>query len=72
MKRFLRGSLLAALSGIALAFALAGCSGGGDDSKPPVDSTPTTVVQPLPLPVPMRLRAATLSRISVEWVPARM
>lgn len=52
MKRFLRGSLLAALSGIALAFALAGCSGGGDDSKPPVDSAPTTVVQPLPLPGP--------------------
>ena len=45
---FLRGTLLAALSGIALA--LAGCGGGG--SNPPGASAPTAVVQPLPLPGP--------------------
>ncbi len=42
MNGFLRGSLLVALSGIALA--LAGC---GDDSNPPVASPLTAVVQPL-------------------------
>ena len=47
MKGFLRGSLLAALSGIALA----GCGGGGngggsDNNNPSVGSAPTTVVQP--------------------------
>ena len=68
MNGFLRGLLLAALSGIALA----GCGGGGDDSNPPGASTPTAVVQPLEARGdPMRLRAATLSRISVEWGPAR-
>ncbi len=50
MNGFLRGTLLAALSGIALA--LAGCGGGGGDSNPPGASAPTVVVQPLPLPGP--------------------
>ncbi len=45
MNGFLRGSLLAALSGIALA--LAGCGGGGDDSNSPGVLAPTAVVQPL-------------------------
>jgi predicted dienelactone hydrolase len=49
MNGFLRGTLLAALSGIALA--LAGCGGGGS-SNPPGASAPTAVVQPLPLPGP--------------------
>ena len=49
MNGFLRGTFLAALSGIALA--LAGCGGGGD-SNPPGASAPTVVVQPLPLPGP--------------------
>ncbi|MFA6147031.1 MAG: hypothetical protein WC899_02350 [bacterium] len=50
MNGFLRGSLLAFLSGIAVA--LAGCGGGGGGSNPPGDSAPTVVVQPLPLPGP--------------------
>jgi len=51
MSGFLRGSLLAVLSGIALA--LAGCGGGdGGSNNPPGASAPTTVVQPLPLPGP--------------------
>ena len=33
MNGFLRGSLLAVLSGIALVLALAGCGGGGDDGS---------------------------------------
>jgi predicted dienelactone hydrolase len=45
MNGFLRGTLLAVLSGIALA--LAGCGGGGS-SNPPGASAPTVVVQPLP------------------------
>ncbi|MHB8137924.1 MAG: alpha/beta hydrolase family protein [Smithellaceae bacterium] len=62
MNRFLRGSLLPVLSGIALIIVLAGCGGGGSDynyllgdlaptpapSEPaPVDSAPSAVVQPL-------------------------
>jgi len=51
MNGFLRGALLTALSGIALA--LAGCGGGGGSSNPPGGaSAPTAVVQPLPLPGP--------------------
>jgi predicted dienelactone hydrolase len=50
MNGFLRGTLLAALSGIALA--LAGCGGGGGSSNPPGASAPAVVVQPLPLPGP--------------------
>ena len=46
MYGFMRGTLLAALAGIALA--LAGCGGGS--SNPPGAPAPTTVVQPLPLP----------------------
>jgi hypothetical protein len=42
MNGFLRGTLLAALSGIALA--LAGCGGGGGSSNPPGASAPTAVV----------------------------
>ena len=67
MNGFLRGSLLAALLGIALA--LAGCGGGGGSGNTPGASAPNSVVQPLPLPVPMRLRAATSSRISLDWPP---
>ena len=47
MSGFLRETLLTALSGIALL----GCGGGGD-SNPPGVSTPTVIVQPLPLPGP--------------------
>jgi predicted dienelactone hydrolase len=50
MNGFMRGSLLAALSGVALA--LAGCGGGGGGGNPPGASAPTVVVQPLPLPGP--------------------
>ena len=50
MNGFLRGSLLAALLGIALA--LAGCGGGGGSGNTPGASAPTAVVQPLPLPGP--------------------
>jgi predicted dienelactone hydrolase len=50
MNGFLRGTLLAALSGVA--FALVGCGGGGGGSNPPGASAPTVVVQPLPLPGP--------------------
>ena len=50
MNGFLRGMLLAVLSGIALA--LAGCGGGGGSSNPPGASAPAVVVQPLPLPGP--------------------
>src|SRR5512143_4379866 len=49
MNGFLRGTLLAALSGIALA--LAGC-GGSSGGNPPGAPAPTVVVQPLPLPGP--------------------
>lgn len=50
MNGFLRGTLLAALSGLALA--LAGCGSGGGSNNPPGASAPTAVVQPLPLPGP--------------------
>jgi predicted dienelactone hydrolase len=51
MNGFLRGKLLAVLSGITLA--LAGCGGGGGSgSNPPGAPAPTVVVQPLPLPGP--------------------
>ena len=47
MKAFLRGMLVAALSGFALA--IAGC-GGGSSGDSPAPSSPSTVVPPLPLP----------------------
>ena len=50
MNGFLRGTLLAALLGIALA--LTGCGGGGGSINPPGASAPTDVVQPFPLPGP--------------------
>lgn len=56
MSGFLRGALLAALSGIALA--LAGCGGGG--INPPGASAPTTVVQPLPLPGPYAVACSNI------------
>src|SRR3990170_4694315 len=58
MNGFLRGTLLAALSGIALA--LAGCGGGGGSSNPPGASAPTVVVQPLPLPGPYAVACSNL------------
>ena len=48
MNGFLRGTLLAGLSGIALA--LAGCGGGGGNTSGA--SAPTAVVPPLPVPGP--------------------
>jgi hypothetical protein len=52
MNRFMWGSLLTVLLGIALVHALSGCGGVGDMRNPPVASAPTAVVQPLPLPGP--------------------
>ncbi len=56
MNRFLRGSLLAALLGIALA----GCGNGGGSSNPPGASAPTAVVQPLPLPGPYAIACSNV------------
>jgi dienelactone hydrolase len=56
MNGFLRGTLLAALSGIALA--LVGCGGGGDNS--PGASAPTAVVPPLPLPGPYAVACSNI------------
>ncbi len=60
MNGFLRGTLLGALSGIALA--LAGCGGGGGSSNPPGASAPTAVVQPLPLPGPYAVACSNISQ----------
>jgi predicted dienelactone hydrolase len=60
MNGFLRGTLLAALSGIALA--LAGCGGGGGSSNPPGASAPTAVVQPLPLPGPYAVACSNVAQ----------
>ena len=57
MNGFLRGTLLAVLSGIALA--LAGCGGGGS-SNPSGASAPTAVVQPLPLPGPYEVACSNV------------
>ena len=57
MNGFLRGTLLAALSGIALA--LVGCGGGGG-SNPPGASAPTAVVPPLPLPGPYAVACSNI------------
>ncbi|MGB7631300.1 MAG: hypothetical protein WBM29_09490 [Candidatus Deferrimicrobium sp.] len=59
MNGFLRGTLLAALSVIALA--LAGCGGGGS-SNPPGASAPTVVVQPLPLPGPYAVACSNVAQ----------
>ena len=56
MNGFLRGSLLAALLGIALA--LAGCGGGGGSSSS--GNAPTAVVQPLPLPGPYAVACSNI------------
>ncbi len=56
MNRFLRGTLLAALSGIAFA----GCGSGGGNSNPPGASAPTVVVQPLPLPGPYTVACSNI------------
>ncbi|HZW36123.1 MAG: alpha/beta hydrolase family protein [Deltaproteobacteria bacterium] len=58
MNGFLRGMLLGALSGIALA--LAGCGGGGGSSNPPGASAPTAIVQPLPLPGPYAVACSNI------------
>ena len=63
MNRFLRGTLwaatlLAAVSGIALA--LAGCGGGGGSSNPPGALAPTEVVQPWPLPGPFAVACSNI------------
>jgi predicted dienelactone hydrolase len=58
MNGLLRGTLLAALSGIALA--LAGCDGGG--GNPPGASAPTVVVDPLPLPGPYEVACSNVDQ----------
>jgi predicted dienelactone hydrolase len=58
MNGFLRGTLLVALSGIALA--LAGCGGGGGGGNPPGAPAPTEVVQPLPLPGPYAVACSNI------------
>src|SRR5512140_2827206 len=59
MNGFLRGTVLAALSGIALA--LAGC-GGGDGGDPRGAPAPTVVVQPLPLPGPYAVACSNVAQ----------
>jgi predicted dienelactone hydrolase len=59
MNGFLRGTLLAALPGIALA--LAGCDGGGG-GNPPGASAPTVVVDPLPLPGPYKVACSNVDQ----------
>jgi predicted dienelactone hydrolase len=56
MNGYLRGTLLTALSGIALA--LGGCGGGG--SNPPGAPAPTVVVQPWPLPGPFAVACSNV------------
>src|SRR3990170_2013297 len=67
MNGFLRGTLLAALSGIALA--LAGCGGGGGSSNPPGAAAPTAVVQPVPWRGPLGVACSNVvqdfSRVGV-------
>ena len=60
MNGFLRGTLLAALSGIAIA--LAGCGGGGGGGNPPGASAPTVVVDPLPLPGPYEVACSNVDQ----------
>ena len=58
MNGYLRGTLLAALPGIALA--LAGCGGGGVSGNPPGAPAPTAVVQPLPLQGPFAVACSNV------------
>ena len=60
MNGFLRGTLLAALSGFGLA--LAGCGVGGGGSNPPGATAPTVVVQPLPLPGPYTVACSNVAQ----------
>jgi predicted dienelactone hydrolase len=62
---FLRGSLLAALLGIALA----GCGGGDGSGNTPGASAPTTVVQPLPLLGPYAVACSNITQ-NFNLVPA--
>jgi predicted dienelactone hydrolase len=62
MNGFLRGSLLAAFLGIALA--LAGCGGGDSGSNPP-----TAVVQPLPLPGPYAVACSNIVQDFTRLAP---
>lgn len=57
MKSFLRGTLLAALAGLTLAFAA--CGGGGGGSASPA---PTTIVQPLALPGPYSVGCSNVAQ----------
>jgi predicted dienelactone hydrolase len=57
MKSFLRGTLVAALAGLALA--ITGCGGGGGGSASPA---PTTIVQPLPLPGPYTVGCSNVAQ----------
>lgn len=56
MKSLLRGTLVAALAGLALA--IAGCGGGGGSASP----APTTIVQPLALPGPYTVGCSNIEQ----------
>lgn len=56
MKSLLRGTLVAALAGFALA--IAGCGGGGGSAS----SAPTTIVQPLALPGPYTVGCSNIEQ----------
>ena len=56
MKSLLRGTLVAALAGLALA--IAGCGGGGGSASP----APTTIVQPLALPGPYTVGCSNVAQ----------
>jgi len=59
MKAMLKGMLLVALSGFALA--LVGCGGGGDATAPD-QSLPSTVVSPLSLPGPYAVACSNIAQ----------
>jgi predicted dienelactone hydrolase len=58
MNGYLRWTLLAVVSGIALA----GCGGGGGSSNPEGAPAPTVVVQPLPLPGPYAVACSNVEQ----------
>ena len=58
--QFLRATLLAVLSGIAVA--LAACGGGGGTGNPPGGSVPTVIVPPLPLPGPYAVACSNVAQ----------